>query len=90
MNENEVGAIILKNSPYKIGDTVYRVDKNMLIWEYEVVSVSVTVDKMGTCYKYKLMSVLETVESSNLMNFSNLDDAEALMEALHEVMKNKI
>ena len=90
MNENEVGAVVLRNALYKIGDTVYRVDKNCLIWEYEVISVSVTVDKMGTYYKYKLKSALEVVESSNLMAFSSLDDAESFAEELNEVMKNKI
>lgn len=90
MNENEVGAVILKNSLYKIGDTVYRVDKDCLIWDYEVISVSITVDKMGTYYKYKLMNNTEIIESSNLTIFSNLEDAESFAEALHEIMKIKI
>lgn len=90
MNENEVGAIVLRNALYKIGDTVYRVDRNRVLWQYEVISVSVTVDKVGTYYKYKLMNEVEVIETSDLTMFSNLKDAESFAEVMQEIMDIKI
>lgn len=90
MNENEVGAIVLRNALYKIGDTVYRVDKNCVLWQYEVIAVSVIVDKMGTYYKYRLMNEVEVIETCDLTMFSNSKDAESFSEAMQEIMDIKI
>lgn len=90
MNENEVGAIVLRNALYKIGDTVYRVDKNCVLWQYEVIAVSVIVDKMGTYYKYRLMNKVEVIETCDLTMFSNSKDAESFSEAMQEIMDIKI